>query len=211
MDEMREIGTADSAAIGGEDIILASRLAGGDAAALTQIVRKWEAPLGRYLSRFCGTCGGEREDILQGVFLRVYRRIHLYDPRLPFSAWIYRICRNEAISRHRGRRFAESTELPEDVSISLWGTMAALPDAPLCGSEIARQIREIVEAMPDKLREPFVLRFFEERSYAEIGDILEENGNTVATRIRRARELFVRKAVGRGLAEGGEFRMGRKS
>jgi len=211
MDEMREIGTADSAAIGGEDIILASRLAGGDAAALTQIVRKWEAPLGRYLSRFCGTCGGEREDILQGVFLRVYRRIHLYDPRLPFSAWIYRICRNEAISRHRGRRFAESTELSEDVSISLWGTMAALPDAPLCGSEIASQIREIVEAMPDKLREPFVLRFFEERSYAEIGDILEENGNTVATRIRRARELFVRKAVGRGLAEGREFRMGRES
>lgn len=210
MDETRRNGNGDSPGDDGGDSLLASRLAEGDSTALTQIVRKWEAPLGRYLSRFCGTCGGEREDILQGVFLRVYRRIHLYDPRLPFSAWIYRICRNEAISRHRGRRLAESSELPEDVSISLWGTMAALPDAPLCGSEIAGQIREIVEAMPEKLREPFVLRFFEERSYAEIGDILEENGNTVATRIRRARELFVRKAVGRGLAEGREIRMGRE-
>lgn len=186
-----------------EDAQLAARLAQGDETALTLIVRRWQAPLERYLARLCGRCQGGRDDILQEVFVRVYRHIHLYDRSLPFSAWIYRICRNEAVSHFRRHRRDDSIALPEDVEESLWGTLAPLPDAPLLDRETGRAIHDIVARMPEKLRDVFVLRFFEEKEYAEIGDILRENMSTVATRIRRAREFFTVEADRRGLRSWG--------
>jgi RNA polymerase sigma-70 factor (ECF subfamily) len=191
-DRNRPDGTTDAAR--------ARALADGDPSALAGIVRVWKDPLDRYLSRLCGHCHGDRDDLLQEIFLKVYRHIHLYDPDLPFSAWIYRICRNEAYDRMRSHRNTPDAEMPEEIAESLWGTMAPLPDAPLASAETARGIREIVDSMPDKLRDVFVLRFFEEKEYAEIGDILRENTNTVATRIRRSRQWFVERAARRGMA-----------
>ena len=185
------------------DAARAEALAAGDTSALTEIVKAWKGPLDRYLSRICGSCDGDREDVLQEVFIKVFRHARAYDPRLPFSAWIFRICRNEAFSRMRSRRSEPVPGLPEEVSESVWGTIAPLPDAPLHGEETARDIRRIVESMPEKLRDAFVLRFFEEKEYAEIGDILQENENTVATRIRRAREWFADKARRGGMGPAG--------
>ncbi|HOX51462.1 MAG TPA: sigma-70 family RNA polymerase sigma factor [Fibrobacteria bacterium] len=181
---------------------LARRLSTGDTKALTEIVRKWTAPLERYLSRLCGRCRGDRDEILQEVFLKVYRHANLYDPSLPFSAWIYRICRNEMASRMRsGKGSMESGEVPDEVAESIWGTVVDLPDAQLSGVEDAHAIGELVNAMPDTFRDVFILRFLEEKDYAEIGDILQENINTVATRIRRAREWFLENAGKRGLVD----------
>ncbi|MBK8802787.1 MAG: sigma-70 family RNA polymerase sigma factor [Fibrobacteres bacterium] len=184
------------------DRLLARRLSSGDTKALTEIVKSWKAPLERYLSRLCGGCKGDKDEILQEVFLKVYKHANLYDPALPFSAWIYRICRNEMASRMRLKTGSnEVGEIPDEVAESIWGTVVDLPDAHLSSKEDARMIGEVVNAMPDKFRDVFILRFLEEKDYAEIGDILQENVNTVATRIRRAREWFMDKAKSRGLVE----------
>lgn len=184
----------------GSDRHLVGRLQSGDARALTEIVKAWQAPLERYLSRLCGGCRGDKDEILQEVFLKVYRHANLYDPALPFSAWIYRICRNEMASRMRLKSGSlEAGEIPDEVAESIWGTVVDLPDAHLSSKDDARAIGELVNGMPDKFRDVFILRFLEEKDYAEIGDILQENVNTVATRIRRAREWFVERAGSRGL------------
>lgn len=58
--------------------------------------------------------------------------------------------------------------------------------------------------MSPPLRDVFVLRFYEEKSYEEIGDILHINANTVATRVRRAREYFVARSRLRDISLGKE-------
>ncbi|QQS04336.1 MAG: sigma-70 family RNA polymerase sigma factor [Fibrobacterota bacterium] len=196
--EVKGVGAERSAT----DRLLAKRLSSGDTKALTEIVKSWQAPLERYLTRLCGGCKGDKDEILQEVFLKVYRHANLYDPALPFSAWIYRICRNEMASRMRLKTGSlEAGEIPDEVAESIWGTVVDLPDAHLSSKEDARMIGEVVNAMPDKFRDVFILRFLEEKDYAEIGDILQENVNTVATRIRRAREWFMEHAKARGLVE----------
>jgi len=182
---------------------LMARLAGGEEQTLALLMRRWEAPLSRYVRRRCYTCGPDTDDILQEAFLQVYRHVHAFDPALRFSSWIYRIVHNAMVSRiRRHARTSGHEPLDEEALMVPQGLSA---DAELSARQLDSQVREILDSLSEVLRETFVLRFLEEKSYEEIGDILHLNANTVATRIRRARTEFVEKARKRGLfLEGGE-------
>lgn len=176
---------------------LAKQVATGDELALAILVRRWETPLKRYVLRRCWSCRNDVDDLLQEVFLQVYRHIHSFDPKLRFSSWIWRIAHNAMVSKVRTHARADPhVELDEALMIPN-GTRT---DEPCEAADLAREIAAILERMSTVLRDVFVLRFHEEKSYEEIGDILHLNANTVATRVRRAREFFVESARIRGLS-----------
>ncbi|HSQ42505.1 MAG TPA: RNA polymerase sigma factor [Fibrobacteraceae bacterium] len=175
---------------------LAQQLANGREMALREIVHRYEMPLRNYVRRRCFSCQSEVDDILQDVFLRVFTHIREFDAGLKFSAWIYRITHNIMISRIR-RHSVRGNTLPlepELIPSDIFRT-----DAPLESRELRQAISDILGHMPDKLRNVFVLRFLEGKDYAEIGDILRENVNTVATWIRRGRASFLSEANAMGL------------
>lgn len=178
---------------------LAGQVARGDEPALAVLVRRWETPLRRYVLRRCWSCRDEVDDLLQEVFLQVYRHIHAYDPSLPFSSWIWRIAHNAMVSRVRTHARREP-HVPLDEALFIPNGMRT--DEPCEAADLAREIAGILEKMSPVLRDVFVLRFHEEKSYEEIGDILHLNANTVATRVRRAREFFAAHARIRGLRLG---------
>lgn len=175
---------------------LAARLSRGENAALGVIIRRYQDPLARYIRRRCYSCRSEIEDILQDVFLRVFSHIREFDNGLSFSAWIYRIAHNLMVSRIR-KTVVRSVEDPLDETLIPSTLFRA--DGPHEAAEFAKTLQAIQERMPPKLRDVFVLRFLEEKDYTEIGDILKENANTIATRIRRAREFFAGEAQRLGL------------
>lgn len=176
---------------------LARRLAEGDESALTELVRRYRTRLANYVRRRCFSCQDEVDDLLQDVFLQVFVHIREFDAGLSFSAWIYRMAHNAMVSRirrHGVRGGAQASLDPELLPSNLFPA-----DARVKRHELARAVTDIESRMPEKLRDAFVLRFLEEKDYAEIGDILRENLNTVSTRIRRAREFFMAEAQKRGL------------
>ena len=176
---------------------LAQQVASGDEQALAVLVRRWETPLRRYVFRRCWSCRNDVDDLLQEVFLQVYRHIHSFDPKLKFSSWIWRITHNAMVSRVRSHaRLDPHVELDEALMIP----NGVRTDQPCEASDLAREIASVLESMSSALRDVFVLRFYEEKSYEEIGDILHMNANTVATRVRRAREFFVENAGKRGIS-----------
>lgn len=176
---------------------LAKSVASGDEQALAVLVRRWEQPLRRYVFRRCFSCRDEIDDLLQDVFLQVYRHINAFDPSLKFSSWIWRIAHNAMVSRVRVHARREPhVELDEALMIP----NGMRTDQPCEAADLAREIRAILERMSPVLRDVFVLRFHEEKSYEEIGDILHLNANTVATRVRRARDFFVEHAKARGIS-----------
>lgn len=182
---------------------LIRRLAGGENQALALLMRRWEPALARYVQRRCYTCGPETDDILQEAFLQVYRHVHAFDPALRFSSWIYRIVHNAMVSKIRRHARTSGHQPLEEEALMVPNGLTA--DAELSRKQLDAQVREILDSLSDVLREAFVLRFLEEKSYEEIGDILHLNANTVATRIRRARTEFVEKARRQGITlEGGE-------
>lgn len=178
---------------------LARQVARGDEQALAVLVRRWETPLRRYVLRRCWSCRDDVDDLLQEVFLQVYRHIHSFDANLKFSSWIWRIAHNAMVSRVRSHARMDP-HLPLDEALLIPNGMRT--DEPCEAADLAREIAQILEKMSVVLRDVFVLRFHEEKSYEEIGDILHLNANTVATRVRRAREFFAEHARIRGIRIG---------
>jgi len=175
---------------------LAARVAKGDEQALVVLVRRWQDPLRRYVLRRCWSCAPDVDDLVQETFVRVYRNIHAFDPGLRFSSWIFRIAHNLMVSGIRSHARQDPTvELDE----ALFVPNGLRTDAPLEAAEQSSAIRGILEGLSPVLRDVFVLRFLEDKSYEEIGDILHRNANTVATQVRRAREAFANAARDRGL------------
>lgn len=175
---------------------LATRVASGDEQSLGLLVRRWERPLRTFVLRRCFSCAGDVDDLLQETFLRVYRHIHEFDAGLRFSSWIFRIAHNLMVSSIRvNARRDPHVELDE----ALFVPNGIRTDAAVESSELGRLIHGILEGMTPSLRDVFVLRFLEDKSYEEIADILHRNANTVATQVRRAREAFAKASHNLGL------------
>ncbi len=153
------------------------------------LIARYEAKLLRYIRRLGVRSQEDREDILQDIFIKVYRNLRAFDPRLSFSSWIYRIAHNETMSWFRKRSARPEHTLVDDGE-SVLGLIAGSDDVEGAHvtQELQREVRIALEALPQKYRDIVLLRYFEEKSYEEIADILEMPLGTVATLVYRAKE-----------------------
>lgn len=152
------------------------------------LMARYEDRLLNFIKRISGYKEEDAQDILQEAFIKAYFNLNDFDPRLKFSAWIYRIARNEAISEWRKRKSRPHVYLSDDD----WHKIESESD--LAG-EVHQffdreMVKRIFDSMPEKYSEVLVLKYFEDRGYEEISDILEKPLNTVGTLIFRAKKLF---------------------
>lgn len=155
------------------------------------IVERYEQKLKYYILRISNVSDLEAEELLQEIFLKVWKNLNGFDEGLKFSSWIYRIAHNETISSFRKRK-SRGEDQRTDLESELFEN---LPDDIDFTSELdqkidANQVRVILESLPENYREVLVLRFIEDKSYEEIGDILMKPGGTIATLINRAKAQF---------------------
>ncbi|MDD5489902.1 MAG: sigma-70 family RNA polymerase sigma factor, partial [Candidatus Moranbacteria bacterium] len=59
------------------------------------LVERYEPKLMRYIRRISAATQEDAEDLLQDVFVKVYRNLNDFDQKLKFSSWIYRIAHNQ--------------------------------------------------------------------------------------------------------------------
>ncbi|BCG61153.1 RNA polymerase sigma factor SigW [Paenibacillus sp. URB8-2] len=142
----------------------------------------------------------EAEDIVQETFLRVYRNLERYDDNQKFSTWIYRIATNLSIDRLRKRRptYSLDAELGDQEGTdgySLIPSDNVTPESELLLSETQRTIYEAIDELPVKYRSVMILRYLQDLSLQEIGDVLDMPVTTIKTRVHRGRE-FLRKKLG---------------
>ncbi len=78
---------------------LAERWQRGDADAFEAIVRQWQAPIGRFLTRLVGS-PEDVQDLVQEVFLRVYQARGRYRENGAFRVWLYQIAPMRPATRH---------------------------------------------------------------------------------------------------------------
>jgi len=177
-----------------------------DGEAFGILADRYEAKLTRYVRRLGRISQEDAQDILQEAFLRMYKGLSGYDPKLPFSSWAYRVAHNQAVSwMRKHRKHGHETvplETDDEDGANLLAVLAsdADVDAEIRENEMAVLVREAVQELPVKYRDVLVLRFLEDRSYAEIGDILKKPEGSVATLIHRAKKKLVDIAKQKGLA-----------
>lgn len=153
------------------------------------LVVRYEAPLKRYILRIANLSEMESEDVLQNVFLKAYLNLNDFDETLKFSSWLYRIAHNETISNYRkrsARHLDEIVSTDDRLELASHESLDTELDLKLSNE----QLHKVLNAMAEKYREVLVLKFLEEKDYAEISDILQKPMGTVATLINRAKKQF---------------------
>ncbi|MGA2666745.1 MAG: RNA polymerase sigma factor [Patescibacteria group bacterium] len=152
------------------------------------LMRRYEPKLLRYIFRITNCSREDAEDILQEVFIKAYQNLNDFDQSLKFSSWIYRICHNEVISHWRKlNNSPKNVELfDNDIKLSSNAPIYKELDIKLN----KEKIDEVLKKLPIKYRDVLVLRFFEEKDYGEIADILKSPLGTVGTLISRAKKVF---------------------
>jgi RNA polymerase sigma-70 factor (ECF subfamily) len=152
------------------------------------LIERYERQLSIYIQRILYVTTEDAEDILQEVFLKAYRNINGYDPRYKFSSWIYRIAHNESISflRKNKRNVEEvhDTEIFDNIPSDIDIEDDFLKDLQ------STEVRKLLSKLDPKYREVLVLRYFEEKEYNEISEILHIPSGTVASLINRGKEKF---------------------
>ena len=160
-----------------------------DRHAFSAIVRRYEAPLLRYILRMGCRDSSSAQDLLQEVFIKTYTHLNDYDHSLQFSSWIYRIAHNEIVSAFRKERLRPIV-LEKEHDFFLFEKV--IDDLGMESHDSVRytasEIQAAVGRLDQKSRDIIVLKFFEEKRYEEISDILQIPQGTVATLINRAKK-----------------------
>lgn len=159
----------------------------------TQIVRRYQSKLHLYLRHLIGA-HDDAEDLLQNVFVKAYEHLKSFDQDRKFSSWIYRIAHNEAVNylKKKSRRHLVSWE--DVVSSKDKLNMADDRDSQhesWMRDELRIEVQEAMDMLPEKYREILVLRFYLDKSYAEMSQITSRPENTVATLLNRAKRKLL--------------------
>lgn len=154
------------------------------------IVERYQEKIDRYINRLGVHNPDDRDDVLQEVFVKVYRNLNGFDTNLSFSSWIYRIAHNEAISWYRKHKVRPEGNLIED-SETVLGYLRSDDD----NSEVifdqdinAAELNKAMDKLEEKYRSVLILRYFEHKEYDEISDILKIPIGSVGTLLHRGKK-----------------------
>lgn len=165
-----------------------------DVNCFSELVERYQKRLFYYIMKITNVRTEDAEDILQEVFLKVYRNLNDFDGRVKFSSWIYRITRNHVISEHRKREVrGQNNFVPIDEI--LLNTLASelSTNTSIDIEYLNKNIHKILDNIDQKYSEVLILKFFEEKSYQEISDIIKKPMGTIATLINRAKKRFIKE------------------
>jgi RNA polymerase sigma-70 factor, ECF subfamily len=179
-----------------DDSGVVSAFLDGESRAFDELVNRYQNRLLNFVYRTTGD--RERaEDLVQEVFVRVYRHIHRFDRSRKFSTWIYTIASNLAKNELRNRSrnplvlFQTIRRNWEDDDRPLqFEDPGSRPDDLYRKRHLREAVEDAVEKLPPHHRNVFVLRELEGKSYEEIAEITSCNLGTVKSRLNRARNAF---------------------
>ncbi|MCK5096352.1 MAG: RNA polymerase sigma factor [Candidatus Pacebacteria bacterium] len=166
------------------------------------IVFRYEKKLKRYIRRITNLSEEDIDDVLQEIFIKVYTNLHGFDTDLTFSSWIYRIAYNTAISIHRKREArpeGHMIDAPDEVLINIVGETDVEKEVDV--QYLRKHLLEAMESISQKYKDVLVLRFFEEKEYQEISDILQKPPGSVATLINRAKKQLKKEFIRQGYSQ----------
>jgi RNA polymerase sigma-70 factor (ECF subfamily) len=191
---------------------LIDRLRGGDTSALEGLMEQF-APRVYRLAYGITRNEADAEEVVQDVFLNLFRKIDGFEGRAALGTWIYRITVNAALIKRRGKRvemevfledhlptFREDGHREGDRAMLL-ADWSETPEEELLSSETRRAVRRMIASLPDRYRVVLLLRDLEGLSSEETAEVLGDSVASVKSRLHRAR-MALREQVTRSFVLG---------
>ena len=164
-----------------DQLIITSVLA-GNREAFSALIHRYSDPLYRHALGMTGS-PDVAEDILQTSFIKAYH--HLAEVRGRFDAWVFRIVANGCKDWLKNIRRTHLS-YDEDDQPSGYST----PEEELDRTELRHDLDRALSSLPPSLREAFVMKHVEGRSYEEMADLLGTTVGALKMRVHRAREAL---------------------
>jgi RNA polymerase sigma-70 factor (ECF subfamily) len=167
------------------DRLIVRRMAGGDHLALGELYDRHARLLYSLALRIVRE-RSDAEDVLQETFSQVWRQANRFEAsRGTVVGWLVTVTRSRALDRLRQRRTQREGAADFDrVADSLTDQSRAL-DLQLVTAEQAGRVRQTLAALPDELRIPLELAYYEGLSQSEIAERLRTPLGTIKTRMRQ--------------------------
>jgi RNA polymerase sigma-70 factor, ECF subfamily len=128
-------------------------------------------------------------DVVQDTFIKVYRKIATLKDRSSFRSWLRNIVRSTALDRLRRRRKHLSLDGDDEEKNSIEPIADEVsPDLLLQNTELRKEVRQRILALPEAQREVVSLKYIEGLSYEEIAEATNSSVSSVESRLHRARE-----------------------
>jgi len=140
----------------------------------------------------------DAEEVLQDVFVTVYRKIAGFEGKSSFSSWLYRVTVNAAFMKLRKRR--QDPAIPLEELMKQSQSVAALNspehayvDAQSIRHEMLEALEVEIKRLPDDYRPVFILRDVDGLTSREVGRILDLSVPAVKSRLHRSRLMLRRR------------------
>lgn len=157
----------------------------GDHEAFNDLLKSVQEPLFRYIVNMVND-RAIAEDILQEVFVRIYRKLGWLKEPEAFRPWAYQIATREVFRQmKRERHWAEQIRDEEKLN----SVPANDEDEPL-NSQLVETLPKLIENLPPKSRAVVVLRYLHELSVVETAAVLKIPVGTVKSRLSYGRRLL---------------------
>ena len=113
----------------------------------------------------------EAEDVMQQAYVNAFTHLRQFNGSAQFSSWLTRIAINEALARVRRRgRYEPVDDDLSNVEPFMPSTPAPSPERQAFAGELRGLLEWAIDALPDGMREVFVLREVEGLSTSEVAD-----------------------------------------
>ena len=173
-----------------EDEALIAAALNGSALAWEKLVRRYESKIFNQGLRLMGN-SSDAMDLVQEVFLGVYRNLHRFRGDSKFSSWIFRIAYNKAVDMNRynnimASRTHRNSEEELDILENIPGRSNLEGEKILSDYQANKKIVSMLAALPLKQRLIVELKMFQSLTFEDIAEIHDVSVNTAKTRFYSA-------------------------
>jgi len=170
-----------------EDRVLVTRILDGDLQVFKLLIRQNEKLVAHMIGRLVKH-DGEREDLCQEVFIRVYEKLNEFNFQSKLSTWIATIAYRHAVNHLRKRRILE--ENVDDEILHEKFMTSVTPEVILSEQNTDEFIRSLIDALPVQYKTVLMLFHKDNLNYLEIGEVTGMPDGTVKNYLFRARKML---------------------
>ena len=173
-----------------EDEALIMAALKGSAYAWEKLVKRYESKIYNHGLRLTGN-PSDAMDLMQEVFLGVYRNLHRFRGDAKFSSWIFRIAHNKAVDMNRRKRLMTSplkffADDGDDGFEKFPGKKELEPENRLGNQEQNVHVLKLLSELNSDQRSIVELKVFQSLTFDEIAELQDVSKNTVKTRFYSA-------------------------
>lgn len=172
-----------------EDEALIAAAVNGSAYAWEKLVKRYEPRIYNHGLRLTGN-PTDAMDLMQEVFLGVYRNLHRFRGDAKFSSWIFRIAHNKAVDMNRRKKLMTVQSKPDDDGFDILDTLPGEaktePEHRLNEQELNSQVLSMLAILPMEQRLIVECKIFQSLTFEEIAELQDMSVNTAKTRFYTA-------------------------